>query len=124
MVIIRWHAGRGRIWHGFKSVDAKLPGTHSKTGIVALSGPGIEPGQKISGHVHDVAPPILKWLGLPEISRAAGRVIGHEPEAAIYQPHIRPAQGRVVIFPSQAASTVARADSVSPPVSSMESLKS
>ncbi len=107
-----------------QAFDAKLPGTHSKTGIVALSGPGIEPGQKISGHVQDVAPTILKWLDLPEISLARGRVIGHEPEASIFQPHIRPAQGRVVILPSQAASPVARADSVSPPVSSMESLKS
>ncbi|MFM7131017.1 MAG: alkaline phosphatase family protein, partial [bacterium] len=118
--LARWPGnGLARI----QAVDSNLPGTHSKTGIVALSGPGIEPGQPISGHVHDVAPTILKWLGLPEISRAAGRVIGHEAETSIYQPHIRPAHSRVMATPSQATSPVVRVVSVSPHLSSMESLK-
>jgi len=52
----------GRQW---VEPDANLPGTHRPEGVVALVGPGVEPGRSLKANLPDVAPTILKLLGLP-----------------------------------------------------------
>ena len=87
--------------------DERLPGTHARSGVIAMNGPGIEAGARIEGHVEDVAPTILKWLGLEEISQFSGKVVGNAAATNLFQPHIRLAQSRVVISTSSHAASPA-----------------
>ena len=51
-------------------------GTHRMDGILFLSGPGIRPGQMISGaSIMDIAPTVLALLGVPVPQETDGRVL-------------------------------------------------
>lgn len=76
--------------------DANVPGTIRPDGIVAMLRSGLAPEQRIKAQVQDIAPTVLKWLGMPESGTMSGRVIG-TPETTMYQPHIRPGSTRIVI---------------------------
>jgi predicted AlkP superfamily phosphohydrolase/phosphomutase len=45
--------------------DPNLPGTHRPEGIVALAGAGITPGRALEANLTDIAPTVLRLLGLP-----------------------------------------------------------
>src|SRR4051812_16185187 len=51
--------------HAWVEVDPNLPGTHRPDGIVALAGAGIAPGRTLHADLPDIAPTVLKLLGLP-----------------------------------------------------------
>ena len=51
---------------GWVEADPNLPGTHRPEGVVALAGAGITPGRTLTADLPDVAPTILKLLGLPD----------------------------------------------------------
>ena len=48
-------------------------GTHSPFGFLVAAGPGIPPGGQGRGHLTDVAPTVLEWLGLPRTSALDGK---------------------------------------------------
>jgi predicted AlkP superfamily phosphohydrolase/phosphomutase len=58
---------------GWVEPDANLPGTHRPEGIVALSGPGIAPGRTLQADLTDIAPTVLKLLGLPIPAHVEGK---------------------------------------------------
>ncbi len=49
-----------------------MPGTHRPEGVIAMSGPGIEPGRNLNAQLRDVAPSILTWFDLPIPSHVEG----------------------------------------------------
>ncbi len=59
---VRTKLAPGRSW---VEADPNLPGTHRPEGIVALSGAGIAPGRTLEANLPDVAPTVLKLLGMP-----------------------------------------------------------
>jgi predicted AlkP superfamily phosphohydrolase/phosphomutase len=57
------------------SVDPR-PGTHHPRSFIAARGPGVRSGRLgTDGHIVDVAPTILSWLGLPASDGMDGRVL-------------------------------------------------
>lgn len=58
---------------GWVEPDANLPGTHRPEGVVALCGAGIEPGRTLQAQLLDVAPTVLKLLGLPIPAHIEGK---------------------------------------------------
>jgi Flp pilus assembly protein TadD len=73
--------------HGFKSGEARLREAsgignraaarwHLKDGILVLAGPGVRRGAAIEdARVHDIAPTLLAWLGIPPPGWMEGRVL-------------------------------------------------
>jgi predicted AlkP superfamily phosphohydrolase/phosphomutase len=61
--------------------DANLPGTHRPEGIVALSLPGVAPGQTLRADLHDITPTILRLFGLPIPAHVEGRPLPCLPHA-------------------------------------------
>jgi predicted AlkP superfamily phosphohydrolase/phosphomutase len=59
---VRCKLSPGRDWI---EADPAMPGTHRPEGVIALAGPGIEPGRVLNAQLRDVAPSILRWFGLP-----------------------------------------------------------
>jgi predicted AlkP superfamily phosphohydrolase/phosphomutase/SAM-dependent methyltransferase len=59
---VRCKLAPGRDW---LESDPMMPGTHRPEGVIALSGPGIQPGRTLKANLRDVAPSILTWFGLP-----------------------------------------------------------
>ena len=66
---VRCKLSGGRDWI---EADPMMPGTHRPEGVIALSGPGIEPGRNLKAQLRDVAPTILTWFGLPVPEHAEG----------------------------------------------------
>jgi predicted AlkP superfamily phosphohydrolase/phosphomutase len=67
---VRTKLAPGTAW---VEADANLPGTHRPEGIVALAGTGIVPGRSLQADLTDVAPTVLKLLGLPIPAHMEGR---------------------------------------------------
>jgi predicted AlkP superfamily phosphohydrolase/phosphomutase len=57
--------------------DPNLPGTHWYEGVVAIHGPDIQPGARLSADLHDIAPTALAMLGVRIPDFMEGRVL-HE----------------------------------------------
>lgn len=57
--------------------DFNLPATHWREGVIAIDGPGINPGDQLSADLHDVAPTTLAMLDIPVPETMTGRVL-HE----------------------------------------------
>ncbi|MFM1802393.1 MAG: hypothetical protein RJA81_1745 [Planctomycetota bacterium] len=75
-----------------------LPGTHRPAGMISMKGAGLSADGPLRADVQDVAPTILKWLGQQGPSPdMAGRIISHNPETSIYQPHIRPISNKFFV---------------------------
>ena len=55
--------------------DPNLPGTHWRDGVIAIEGPGIRPGDRLSADLHDVAPTTLAMLGVTIPEAMDGRVL-------------------------------------------------
>lgn len=56
--------------------DASRPlGGHHPDGILILAGPGVREGEELEAHVTDVAPTVLRYLGLPTPDGVDGRVL-------------------------------------------------
>jgi predicted AlkP superfamily phosphohydrolase/phosphomutase len=66
---VRCKLSPGRDWI---EADPAMPGTHRPEGVIALAGPGIEPGRTLNAQLRDVAPTILTWFGLPIPSHVEG----------------------------------------------------
>jgi predicted AlkP superfamily phosphohydrolase/phosphomutase len=67
---VRTKLAPGNAW---VEADPNLPGTHRPEGIVALAGAGIAPGRTLQADLPDVAPTVLKLLGLPIPAHMEGR---------------------------------------------------
>jgi predicted AlkP superfamily phosphohydrolase/phosphomutase len=55
--------------------DPDLPATHWLEGVVAIDGPGVRPGDRVSAKLEDVAPTTLAMLGLTVPETMTGRVL-------------------------------------------------
>jgi predicted AlkP superfamily phosphohydrolase/phosphomutase len=67
---VRTKLSPGREW---VELDPNLPGTHRPDGIIALAGVGLVPGRNLQADLPDMAPTILKLLGLPIPSHIEGK---------------------------------------------------
>ncbi len=88
---VRTKLAPGTAW---VEADPNLPGTHRPEGIVALAGSGIAPGRTLAADLPDVAPTVLKLLGLPIPPHMEGRplaCLGSAPTAAARQDPPAPA---------------------------------
>jgi predicted AlkP superfamily phosphohydrolase/phosphomutase len=70
---VRTKLAPGTAW---VEADANLPGTHRPEGIVALAGAGIAPGRTLEADLIDVAPTVLKLLGLAIPPHMEGKPLG------------------------------------------------
>lgn len=77
--------------------DPNLPGTHRMEGVLAMTRSGLPTEPTLRAHVQDIAPTVLKWLGLTAPEEAPGVVISTSVDVSPYHPHIRPGSSRVVI---------------------------
>jgi len=94
---VRTKLAPGKTW---VEPDANLPGTHRPEGIVALSGAGIAPGRDLQADLPDMAPTVLKLLGLPVPATMEGKPMActgaasttrHDPAGrAVNGPHQPP----------------------------------
>ena len=73
---VRTKLAPGTAW---VEADPNLPGTHRPEGIVALAGAGIAPGRTLQANLPDVAPTILKLLGLPIPAHMEGKPLPASP---------------------------------------------
>jgi predicted AlkP superfamily phosphohydrolase/phosphomutase len=60
----------------------KQGGTHTQDGILVVQGPGVRSGQSINGHLVDIMPSILAYLGLPIPKHVDGKLL----EDAFFDP--------------------------------------
>jgi predicted AlkP superfamily phosphohydrolase/phosphomutase len=88
---VRTKLAPGTAW---VEADPNLPGTHRPEGIVALAGAGITPGRALEADLVDIAPTVLKLLGLPIPAHMEGTplaCLGEAPCAAAAPRHDRAA---------------------------------
>jgi predicted AlkP superfamily phosphohydrolase/phosphomutase len=55
--------------------ESRLEGTHRAEGIVAIGGPGVQPGKRIEGNIIDITPTALAVLGLRVPVDMEGRIL-------------------------------------------------
>ncbi len=84
------HTGVRTMGHSALVSDAptiRRNGQHRDNGILFAVGPGIRSGQRLEGHLADIAPTVLHLLGLPVPTDMDGHVLTEmleQPEGVAY----------------------------------------
>jgi predicted AlkP superfamily phosphohydrolase/phosphomutase len=77
--------------------DPGLPGTHYQDGILSIFAPEVQPGDRLSADLHDVAPTALAMLGLPVPPTMEGRILTEAFETPWAGPTISPRPRRAAV---------------------------